>query len=409
VYGNHRHFRDQVPGCITLAQQFKRNGYHTEGMGKIFHGAFAGAYVGTLMHDPASWSEPFHLFGPRYYFTPEGIAVARRVYAEQASRNGAPLDNWVNDFVRGLATEAPDIADEVPYDGQLARRAVERLRNLKELDRPFFLAVGFLKPHLPFIAPKRYWNLYDRSEIELEQNCFAPRGGPPIAMTNWSELRYYHDIPDQGPLEDAKARELVHGYYACVSYVDTLIGRLLAELDRLDLTERTIVIVWGDHGWQFGSNGIWGKATNFEKSTRAPLIIAGPGIEAKGRQCQALVEFVDIYPSLCDLAGLAQPKQLEGISFVPLLSRTERPWKKAAFSQYRRSGNIMGYTMRTDSHRFTLWQNREEPTKVHAVELYDHRSDPLENENLAGHPAHSSLVQELTTQLRAGWRAALPQ
>jgi arylsulfatase A-like enzyme len=269
-------------------------------------------------------------------------------------------------------------------------------------DRPFFLAVGFIKPHLPFVAPKKYWDLYRPDDIPMAPNPFPPKDAPPQALTNWGELRAYSDIPDTGPMTDQQKRTLKHGYYACVSYVDAQIGRLLDEIERLQLRDRTIIILWGDHGWKLGEHDSWCKHTNFENDTRAPLICSAPGQEAKGSMTQALVEFVDIYPSLCELARLPLPAHLEGSSFAPLLDKPDEPWKQAAFSQYPRGRRVMGYSMRTDRYRFTRWL-RPDGTAV-ATELYDHATDPQENVNLAGLSQNGELVERLTEQLKAGWR-----
>jgi arylsulfatase A-like enzyme len=399
------HFRKYVPDVVTLPQNFKQHGYHCEAMGKIFHGAFATAYVGDRMNDPPSWSVPTFKPGPRYYYTPEGVAIAEKLFPLQVKDPPTDPDDWTKHFVRGLATEAPEIADNVPYDGQIADRAVERLGQIK--DRPFFLAVGFLKPHLPFVAPKKYWDLYDAEEIDLADNPFPPEGVPPMAMTSFAELRYYHDAPKKGPVSDEMARRLIHGYYACVSYVDAQIGRVLDELERLGLRDNTIVILWGDHGWHLGDHGLWCKHTNFENATRVPLMISAPGMKAAGKKSDGLVELVDIYPTLCELAGVPMPDNLEGVSFAPLLNRSELPWKRAAFSQYPRGG-VMGYSMRTGRYRFTSWQDREAPHVRRAVELYDHVRDPDENVNLADRPENAQLVEQLSEQLEAGWPAAAP-
>ena len=404
VYDLRTHFRKHVPDVATLPQHFKTHGYHTQAFGKIFHGAFQTAYVGAKLDDPPSWSVPTWRGGPRYYFTPEGVAVARQVFARTARKSGKAVDDWVNHFVRGLATEAPDVPDNTLYDGQVADGAIAALRELK--DKPFFLAAGFLKPHLPFIAPRKYWDLYDRKAIRLADNPFAPKGAPGIALTNWGELRYYHDAPKKGPVSDALARKLIHGYYACVSFVDAQIGRLLDELDRLGLRDRTLVVLWGDHGWKLGEHGMWCKHTNFETDARAPLILSAPGARAAGKPCNALVEFVDIYPTLCELAGLPLPAHLEGTSLAPLLHDPGLIWKTAAFSQYPR-GRVMGTSMRTDRWRYTEWADRR-AKKIVARELYDHKGDPAENANVAARPENAGTVERLSAMLEAGWRAARP-
>jgi arylsulfatase A-like enzyme len=274
--------------------------------------------------------------------------------------------------------------------------------------KPFFLAVGYIKPHLPFVAPKKYWDLYNPEEIELPDNPFPPKNAPPVALHSWSELRHYPGIPKDGPLLPEQARQLIHGYYACVSFVDAQIGRLLDELDKLGLRDDTIVVLWGDHGWHLGEQSLWCKHTNFEVATRSPLIVSAPGMQSIGKKTDALVELVDIYPSLCELAGLPLPAHLEGTSFVPLLNQPMRPWKTAAFSQYPRS-NLMGYTMRTNRHRLTIWEENDNPNQIKEIELYDHGTDPSENVNIAGLSDNADMVKKLTNKLRLGWRAALPQ
>jgi len=189
-----------------------------------------------------------------------------------------------------------------------------------------------------------------------------------------------------------------------VSYMDVQLGRVLEELDRLGLREKTVIVLWGDHGWKLGEHGAWCKHTNFENDTHAPLICSTPGQKAPGRHAKGLVEFVDIYPSLCELAGLPLPSHLEGTSFVPLLNLPGQPWKKAAFSQYPRGGGVMGYSMRTDRYRLTRWLNRDGSEA--ARELYDHQNDPQEDVNIADRPENQALVEELTKQMQAGWKAA---
>jgi arylsulfatase A-like enzyme len=291
--------------------------------------------------------------------------------------------------------------DKAYSDGAIAEEAIRIMQQVK--DKPFFLAVGFLKPHLPFIAPKKYWDLYQPENIPMAANPFPPKNAPRQAMSNWGELRAYSDIPETGPLTDQQKRTLKHGYYACVSYVDAQIGRLLDELDRLKLRDRTIIILWGDHGWKLGEHGGWCKHTNFENDAHAPLICSAPGQKAAGGSSKRLVEFVDIYPSLCDLAKLPLPAHLEGSSFAPLLDAPDQPWKKAAFSQYPRGRNVMGYSMRTDRYRFTRWLQAD-GTEI-ATELYDHHNDPQENVNTAATPENVSVVEQLRQQLKAGWRA----
>ncbi len=205
----------------------------------------------------------------------------------------------------------------------------------------------------------------------------------------------------------SRKRELVHGYYACVSFVDAQIGRVLDTLDRMGLSENTIVIVWGDHGWHLGDHGLWCKHTNFESATHVPMIVRVPGAPSAGQTCDALTEYVDIYPSLCELAGIPVPGHVEGSSFAPLINDPRQAWKQAAFSQYPRGGSVMGYSMRTSRYRYTQWIRAG--GTLEAVELYDHQNDSQENHNLAVRAEHQDLLQKLNQQLQHGCAPHGPQ
>ena len=404
VFSNPPYFREKAPDVVTLPQQFKQHGYVTRAFGKIYHQAFeAKPHVSPMSDDPPSWSEPHWYGSPQYYFTPHGMAVAREVFAKRSGKSGTDLDGWKQEFVQGLATEAPDVPDNTLYDGEMTDRAILALSELK--GKSFFLAVGYLKPHLPFVAPKKYWDLYSHAEVKLPNPSTAPKDAPAVALHNSSELHGQYTDMRNDPLTEAQARELRHGYYACVSFVDAQIGRLLAELDRLGLREQTIVVLWGDHGWHLGEQNLWGKFTDFELAARAPLIVSAPGRKVAGTKSNALVEFVDIFPSLCELAGLQLPSHLEGTSFAPLLDAPDKPWKTAAFTQVVH-GPATGRSLRTDRYRFTRWQKTKSPGETVALELYDFLKEPLEMENIAGRPENAALVKELTAKLEAGWRAA---
>ena len=399
VYDLETHFRDTVPDVVTLPQCFANNGYVTTGMGKIYHGH---------LNDAKSWSLGYKK--PKQpgtsYANPEtqaDIAKRRKVAYKEGYRG-----KQIRYASMGPASECADVPDEAYRDGRIAELAVETLGELKKNGKPFFLGVGFVKPHLPFNAPKRYWDLYNRDEIPLARNPFTPRKAPKLAFSNWGELRRYQGMPNKGPVPKEDAKRLIHGYAACISYVDALIGKVVGALDELGLAENTIVVLWGDHGWKLGEHAMWCKHTNYEDDTHVTLVVHDPRAKAKGSNTNALVEFVDIYPTLCELVGLELPKHLEGTSFAPLLDAPKTPWKKAAFSQYPR-GRRMGYSMRTDRYRFTLWVERKNPNTVVARELYDHQQDPMENVNVAGDPKNAALVAELEERTRAGWKAALPK
>ncbi len=414
VYDLVTHFRTALPDVVTLPQQFKNHGYQAEGMGKIYHGGY---------DDPPSWSVPHWMPGRQP--AREGLLDGAWRYAsvqdddwyeEQGERlRSGELGTRLAQAParpqppRGVPWEALGVPDEQTPDGQIAQRAVERLQ--ANADRAFFLAVGFLKPHLPFLSPKAYWDLYDRDQFTLADNPNPPEGAPDFAKTTWGELRQYLGMPKTGPLSDDEARSMLHGYHAAVSFMDAQLGRVLDELDRLRLTERTAIVLWGDHGWHLGDHGFWCKHTNYESATHAPLIISAPGMKAAGQHTGALAEFVDIYPTLCDVCGLDKPAHLEGWSAAPLLDEPGRPWKKAAFSQYPRGmgqrGPGMGYAVATERYRFVEWRPRRNPDDS-VCELYDHQTDAKENHNLADRPEQADLVAKFKATVRAGWKGALP-
>ena len=407
------HFRTALPDVVTLGQHFKQQGYFVQGMGKIYHGGY---------DDPLTWSVPWQTPKAIKYALPENRTLDQRQYegepdgdaktkSKKKAKTAASASSGPD--TRGPAFEGADVPDNTLQDGKVAELAVSTLRDLSKKPEPFFLAIGFIKPHLPFVAPKKYWDLYDPAKIQLAPNKFRPKDAPDYSILPGGELRNYHGIPE-GSIPDDLARRLKHGYYAAVSYMDAQMGKVLDELDRLDVRKNTIIILWGDHGWKLGEHDAWCKHSNCENDTNAPLIISVPGMKNAGGQTDALVEFVDIYPTLSELAGLPLPKHLEGTSFKPLLEDPKRPWKTAAFSQYPRNagkaggGALMGYSMRTERYRFTVWVARHDHTKINAMELYDHQTDPQENTNLANLPANAALVERLVAQWRRGWQGALP-
>jgi len=373
---------EDVPGAETLPKLFRNNGYRTVSNGKVYH---------HRDDDITAWSED--------PWRPRG-GWKGRGYLSKENQETAIAQGGL-----GPAYEKADVPDNAYSDGMIADRTIADLNRLASGEKPFFLAAGFMKPHLPFNAPSRYWELYRRDDIDLADNPFRPEGAPDEALHNWVELRRYHDIPQEGPLSDDMARTLVHGYYACVSYTDAQIGRVLNELDRLGLRDNTIVALWGDHGWHLGEHGLWCKHCNFENVLHAPLIVSAPGMRG-GTRTDALTEFVDIYPSLAELAGLKSPEHLQGSSFVPLMEQPGRAWKKAAFSRY-----FAGDSIRTDRYRYTEWTAENMPpgsaleTRFAARMLYDHDTDPQENVNIAERPVNRETVERLSAMLKEGWKA----
>jgi len=385
VWDLRTHFRKTIPDVVTLPQYFKNNGYHTQSIGKIYHDP-------KSAQDPISWS------------VPETLAETTR-----EGKYVLPI-NIQNKSSKAASIEMEDVPDNAYVDGQVADKAVEILRAIK--DKPFFLAVGFRRPHLPFSAPKKYWDMYDREKITLPLVKDVPENIPPYAAHKNQELRGYMDIGFNSQITDNKARELLHGYYAAVSYTDTQIGKVLDELNRLNLTNNTIIVLWSDHGFHLGEKGLWAKSTNYELDTRVPLIISAPG-KRQGLKSNALVELVDLYPTLADLGGLKIPDGLEGTSLSPLLTNPDLPWKTAVFSQfprpwvYKGSPNLMGYTLRTNRYRYVEWRNFK-TDEIKAVELYDNQVDPDEVNNIADVSANKQLVKELRLMLHDGWEKARP-
>ncbi|MGB3585343.1 MAG: sulfatase [Tunicatimonas sp.] len=366
-----------APQAVTLPQHFKENGYYTVSNGKIFH------HQDDKLE---SWSE--------LPWRPRNLDSNWRDYATEAAQQ-IVADHGNG---RGPAFERADVPDTAYFDGKIAAKAIRDLKRLKEQDQPFFLAVGFLKPHLPFNAPTKYWDLYDPRDLPEASNPFAPENAPDAALHEFGELRNYAGIPTKGTaLSERMAKLMVHGYYACTSYTDAQIGKLLDTLEELELADNTIVVLWGDHGWNLEEHGLWCKHCNFETSLRAPLMIKAPGLPA-GQRTEALTEFVDIYPTLCELSGLTQPEQLEGQSLVPILSQSGTPGKEYVFSKYHE-----GFTVKNDRYRYTEWS--QEDGEIYARMLYDHQQDSLENVNIVDQSGNESIVEELQQQLYQTYQA----
>ncbi len=397
VFDNQHFMRPNMPDVISLPQHFKNHGYTSLSLGKIFHHSER-----EPGDDPQSWSEPAWYHGEPYkhWFTQESLDYVKQLKALPKAQQPKQL--------RAAPFEAADEPDGSYPDAQTAAKAIETLRRLKAEAKPFFLGVGFVKPHLPFTCPQKYWDLYSEASIQLAANAQRPKDAPEPAFHNNYELRSYGTVPENGPISDAMALKLIRGYRACVSFMDAQLGRVLDELDRLGLRENTLIVLWGDHGYHLGENGLCTKMTNFENGTRVPLLVNHPGMKIAGKRTQALVELVDLYPTLAQLCDLPLPKHLEGTSFAPLLENPDQPWKKAAFSQYLRTGKPphTGRSLRTDRWRYTEWHDLK--GKPAGVELYDELNDPQETVNLASDPTHAETVKQLAAQLHSGWKAALP-
>ncbi len=418
-------FRHNLPDVVTLPQYFKNNGYYVWGIGKIFHNIFP---------DTISWTEKPHIDG--FPFDPDAVYLTKKnlikveekkqQYIKKGINRIDQLGHW---YIKTVATEIADVPDDAYFDGAQTTVALKKMKELARRDQPFFMAVGYYRPHLPFNAPKKYWDLYERQALPLAENRFLPVNSPVYAMNRGRELRGYEDFrdlpyPEEGTLEKERQRLLKHGYYASVSYIDAQIGRLIEGLKKLGLYENTIVVIWGDHGWKLGEHNAWCKQTNYETDTRVPMIFAGAKVKAKGMSSDALTEFVDIYPTLCELAGLEVPVHLQGVSAAPLLEKPDMLWKTAAFSQFlqgrfgpmpegHQGKEYMGYAIRTDRYRYVEWYAWDKATgsrgPLTARELYDHHLDPEENTNIAGLSENADIVASLSEQLNKGWRAVLPE
>jgi len=361
--------------ATAFPQLFRDNGYHTVSIGKISHQPDGRVYSYGMEGDgrlemPFSWDEVGLPYGKWTHGWPSFFGYAS---GKGRQRGQSP------------PFESADVDDQGYPDGLIAESAVETLRRMKRYDQPFLLAVGFFKPHLPFCAPQKYYDLYDPSEIELSPNPKKPQG---IASKSWhgsGEMFGNYKHPDGSRNDPEHHRNLRHAYYACVSYVDAQIGIVLDELKALELEEETIVVVWGDHGWHLGDHNIWGKHTNFERAVRSTLIVRVPGISAG--TTDAIVESVDLYPTLAEYCGLSiEGLQLDGLSLRPVLNDPTHPGKTAAFSKYRG-----GKTMRTERYRLTIYPAEKKQPEF--VELFDHESDPLETVNVA--EQHPEVVEEL--------------
>ena len=391
------HFRETRPDVVTLPQWFKQHGYFTQNIGKVFHN-----WRQEIHGDPESWSVP---------------AVMH--YATHDSDKPQVAGELPPNLARARRTECRDVPDEAYFDGRIAARAVQALRALKNKGQPFFLAIGFWKPHLPFNAPKRYWDLYDRRQITPAPNPTPPQDCPDVALHDSRELLGAPGRPGRpgrpsGPLSDAEIPELRHGYLAGVSFLDAQVGKLLDELDRLELTDQTVVVFWSDHGFHLGEHGLWCKTSNFELDARVPLIIARPKATPQGVKTDALAELLDLYPTLVELCGLPRPKGLDGASLVPVLEDPTASVKAAAFTQhprpayYKDEPKTMGVSVRTARCRYTEWRDFATGRTI-ARELYDHAADPDENRNVVDSPPDRASLEEASTLLektfpRRGYR-----
>jgi iduronate 2-sulfatase len=430
--------RDVNPDILSLPQYLITQGYSTQGIGKIYDQRCVDEYL-----DEPSWSVPYYRVTDDYY--PQGIGrpATGRYQDPETKRKIERLisEAMGNGMTRGEATdyaqqfvkpsvENIDVPDNAYNDGANALMARDILMGLKDKNEPFFFAVGFSKPHLPFVAPSKYWDLYNREDMPLASYQEHALNSPAFAHHNSGELLGYTDIPPLASFTDIagkiglpidKQKELIHGYYAAVSYIDAQVGMLLQTLDSLGLRENTIIAIWGDHGWHLGDHDLWCKHSNFEQATRSPLIISAPWM--KPGKTNSPTEFVDVFPTLCDLAELEIPAHLDGVSLVTVMDDPSQKVKDYAISQYPRNynqastpssnllgyeaGRLMGYSMRCERYRYTVWMDNNfrstqpfDPALVVAVELYDYVNDPDETVNVAEKRKYRRVAKQMEKDMQ---------
>lgn len=451
VYHNYIKFRDANPNVVTLPQQFKNNGYETVYCGKIFH-------HGDL-DDELSWSrQPAidsmllkNIKRPGGFVLEENNKDRKEQRAKMIAKYGEVAKYGL---AMGTAYENADVADNEYLDGFNTELAIATMKEMATNNKPFFLGLGFNKPHLNWTSPKKYWDLYNPNTIKLALEKQGPKGGAEMGLHSSFELRTRSGIPKKGELSNNLAVTLKHAYLACVSYVDAQIGKIITQLEKEGLRDNTIIIIWSDHGYHLGDMGIWGKATNYEVATRVPMLFWAPNMPEKssGKKTNALVELVDIYPTLCSYANIPVPNYVEGNSFKPIVNKPTKKWKTAAFSQFptpalREWGayplrpamketffgpliknveariihqqkdkwnrnlfenTLMGYAMRTKDYRFIVWKDKHKPKNEPIfIELYNHKLDPSETVNIAS--KNPKLVKKLMLQFTKGWQGNKPK
>ncbi len=389
--------REMDPGIVTLPEYLIHYGYRTTATGKIFDSRSV-----DQGRDIPSWSTPWkspwdasyynaETGKPAYFYADQHAKDTIALLQAEAIQLGVDQKSYVMEKYFP-AFENADVPVDAYVDGAIANIGVELLEQAAASGDPFFLGIGFHRPHLPFNAPKQFWDLYQRNDFALASFQGKAAGTPDIAYHSYGELRSYTGIPESGNVPDETQLELIHGYYAATSYIDQLIGQVMAKVRELGLENNTAVVLWGDHGWHLGDHQLWCKHSNFEQATRAPLIISYPGQPNRGAHCETPTEFTDVAPTLCDLAGIPVPGFFEGESLIPLIQDTLGMVREGSLSQYPRHGK-MGYSLRTIRYRYTRWTNSD--GSYYASELYDYELDPLETVNFAFDPGYVDIRNRL--------------
>jgi arylsulfatase A-like enzyme len=433
--------RDMNPDILSLPQYLITQGYSTQGIGKVYDPRCV-----DKENDKPSWSVQYYKTNKKYYPAQTGEPALERYqltetkllvakYIKEALDSGKTISE-ANEYAQTKikpSVENADVPDNAYNDGANILQAKNILTQLSKSNQPFFFAVGIAKPHLPFVAPKKYWDLYNRADMPLAKFQEKSINAVDFAYHNAGEIRAYTDIPPLLSFTDQKSfgltlpvnkqKELIHGYYAAISYADALVGDLLTTLQALGLTKNTIIILWGDHGWHLGDHNLWCKHSNFEEATHSPLIISAPGMAAS--KTYSLTEFVDVFPTLCELAGVKIPMELDGKSLMPLMKNASATVKEFAMSQYPRNrdemdtgkkGNaetgVMGYSLRDKQYRYTIWMDKGfrstrpyKKNQVVGIELYDYKTDPLETVNVANDSRYSVIAQNMHAAILAFFKS----
>ncbi len=397
LYGLGNRLRESLPDAVTMPQHFAKHGWRTESLGKIFH-------IGHGNEgDPESFQAP-HFKEKVIEYVDPASTQGGQLTREEAYFTNQRLGE-INSLPRGAAFEGPDVEDEAYADGRVAAETIRRLQAAKDRrtkeGTPFFIAAGFARPHLPFSAPKKYWDLHDPDRLPQPAYEDHPRDSPTVAHKRGGEIRNYFPVPDKGDpatISEKVKRQLIHGYYASASYVDAQIGKVVKALDELGLAENTIIVLWGDHGFHLGDLGIWTKHTNYEQANRIPILITAPGVTRPGTSTRQPAESVDIFPTLAELAGLPKPRgpqPIDGVSLVPVLKDGDARVRDHAYHAYPKGK--MGRAIRTERYRLVEWRNPNEPSSAAQYELYDYQSDPNETQNHAA--KKPAVVKELASIL----------
>ncbi len=395
LYGLGSELRKVIPDAVTMPQYFSKHGYRTESLGKIFHIGHGN------QGDPDSFQVP-HFHDKVIEYVDPASTDGGQLTREEAYFANEKLGQ-INSLPRGAAFEAPvDVPDEAYADGRVAVEACRRLQAAKarrnESNTPFFIAVGFARPHLPFSAPKRYWDLHDPQSLPAPATDSPPVNAPKVAGKTNGELINYKPVPQSGIVDQSLQRQLIHGYYASTSFVDAQIGKVVDQLRRLELDRNTIIILWGDHGYHLGDHGLWTKHTNYEQANRIPLFVIAPGITQPNSSTKQLAESVDVFPTLAELAGLPTPQvpqAIDGKSLVPVLRNPDARVRDHAYHIFPR--NKLGRAIRTERYRLVEWKQVGKPAESAELELYDYQTDPAERTNIAAE--QPQIVNELRAML----------